>query len=345
MVVRFKKCELKIDQIHKEEFSHESFVEHEIKVIELIKGWLKNDPYFEFKTSGSTGKARSIHIEREKIEYSCKTTMEKLDPHHKFRTSLLCINPEMIGGAMVVFRALIWGLDLHVIKPSSNPFELVGNESKFDLTSMVPLQLQDIQGNRLDCFNTILVGGGHYPNELLSRTSTKIYLTFGMTETVSHFALKLMGEDTFDCLGDINIEEQPDKKLAIRGTLTNHKLLITNDLIEFISTKKFNWIGRSDFIINSGGIKISPEEVEDKLVSVLDRKFIISHLPDDVLGNKVVLIVEGESFNVNDEFAVLERYQRPKEVHFVRTFVHTPSQKIDRIKTRELLLKSLNYRS
>ncbi len=339
MVVRFEKCELKIDQIHKEEFSQESFVEHEIKVIELISGWLKNESYFEFKTSGSTGKAKTIRIERKKIEYSCKTTMERLDPDHKFDSVLLCINPEMIGGAMVVFRALLWGMNLHVIKPSSNPFEALSQSSFYDLVSLVPLQFQNATAGELNRFRTILIGGGHYSSDVPGGVTAQIYATFGMTETVSHFALRPIDQEIYECLGDVEIKNRPDNKLAIKGTLTNHKSLIINDIIEFTSTKKFKWIGRSDFVINSGGIKINPEEIESKLSTLIDRNFIISYIDDEALGNKVILVIEGLPFDLDIDFSELERFQKPKEVFFLENFVFTPSQKIDRFKTRELLLR------
>ncbi len=344
MVVRFEKCELKIDQIHKEEFSKESFASHENKVIELIQSWLRNDSHFTFKTSGSTGTAKTILIEREKVEYSCNATMEKLDPGRKFKSALLCISPEMIGGAMVVFRSLTRNLNLRVVKPSSNPLEQIEQTDKFDLTSLVPLQLDGMRGNQLDNFSCILVGGGSL-DRINLKTSAQIYSTFGMTETVSHFALRLSDEEIYECVGDTQVETYKSDRLAVRGTITNHKLLVTNDLIEFISTKKFKWIGRSDIVINSGGVKINPEKVERILRSQLAGNFIVSYLKDSVLENKVILIVEGTPFEMELNFSNLEKYEKPKKIHFVDKFILTRSQKVDRIKTRERLLTSLNLQS
>ncbi|MEP1093518.1 MAG: AMP-binding protein [Cyclobacteriaceae bacterium] len=343
MVVQFEKCELKIDQIHKEEFSKESFIEHEIKVIELIQGWLRKEPNFWFKTSGSTGDAKTILIERKKIEYSCESTMNKIDPDHKFGSALLCLSPEMIGGAMVVFRSLVRGLDLRVVKPVSNPLELLSEKSTFDLTSLVPMQIQQARSQQLNMFRTILVGGAPLTDHVI-HSSAMVYETFGMTETVSHFALKILGQAEYECIGDTLIEKQSDNTLAINGSLTDHKTLKTNDLIEYISSTKFKWIGRSDFVINSGGIKINPEVVEAKLSAILDRRFFISGLADEKLGDKVVLVIEGDSYDLTIDFSILEKYQRPKSIHFTKRFVLTDSQKIDRLKTKEFLIKQLKNR-
>ena len=341
MIVQFEKCELKIDQIHKEEFSEESFGDHEIRVIELIQGWLKKEPNFAFKTSGSTGKAKTILIERKKIEYSCQSTMEHLDPNQKFSSSLLCLNPNMIGGAMVVFRALHRNLKLTVVKATSNPFQHLDAETKFDLVSMVPMQLHGIRSPELDSFNTILLGGASFSGKV-PKTKALIYETFGMTETVSHFALRRLGEEEFQCVGDMLVKQEDTGCLSINGTLTDHNWLITNDIVTINSTKKFKWLGRSDFVINSGGVKINPEAVERKIAPVLDGRFMISSMADEALGSKMVLVIEGEEQPFSLDSVDFSTYEEPKEVHFLSNFVLTPSQKIDRIKTMKRLTTEVN---
>lgn len=342
MIVQFEKCELKIDQIHKEEFSKESFTEHEKKVIELIQGWLKKELKFEFKTSGSTGKAKSIVIERKIIEYSCESTMSRIDPDRKFRTALLCLSADMIGGAMVVFRALQFGLNLTVLKPTSNPFDSLPDNSEYDLTSMVPMQLKGIKPSQLETFQCILVGGAPFHGKI-ENSRTKVYATFGMTETVSHFALRPIEKNEYECIGDAKIEERDDGKLSVVGTLTDHQRLVSSDMITFISKDRFRWLGRADFVINSGGVKINPEVVEEQLKRYFDRKFCISSLPDERLGEMIVLIVEGSPFELSFDTDTLEKYEIPKEVYFLDHFVLTDSQKIDRLKTKGQLIKQLNH--
>ena len=342
MVIQFEKCELKLDDIHKEEISSEKFAPHERTVIYHIKNWIGKVKFFQFNTSGSTGKPKTISIPRKKIEYSSSSTLERLDPDNNFTSSLLCINPEMIGGAMVVFRALIGNMNLKVIPPTANPFEALHKNDAYDLVSMVPVQMWQASVNQLNQFNVILVGGAYLGN-VESPPATRVYATFGMTETVSHFALRDINEDYFECIGDVRLSKAPDNKLRIKGTITDNKLLETNDLIAFISDRKFKWTGRSDFVINSGGIKIIPELVESKLKIHSKNKFIISSLPDDRLDSRVVLLIEGQPDSYPVDFSNLEKYEKPKEVYFMPEFPLTASGKVDRIMTKNKLLQQTRY--
>ena len=339
MIVRFEKCELKIDEFHKEGIAQNDFVGTEKKVFELIEKWNAGETQFSFNTSGSTGKPKTILVSRKKIEYSANATMLKVDPLHDFKEALLCLNPEMIGGAMVVFRALIWNMNLIVIQPSSDPFNQI-RKSKFDFASMVPMQIQNKSSDDLDLLGSILIGGAAPPSPIMTKYC-KVYSTFGMTETVSHFALKEWNDEHYECIGDTQIEKQDDNSLTISGTLTDHKTLNTNDLIDFISPSEFKWLGRKDFIINSGGIKINPESVESKLNTVIDSSFLVSSIPDSKLGEMVVLIVEGKKRLIDVEGVDFEKFTQPKKVFFLSTFSYTKSGKIDRFKTRSKLISSL----
>lgn len=342
MVIRFDNCELKLDEIRKDEIPKEHLLEHELVVIHYVKQWLGGTTTFSFQTSGSTGKPKTIQISREKIAYSCQSTMEAIDPHKQFQSTLLCLNPEMIGGAMVVFRALIRHLNLRVIQAQANPFEHLKPNEQYDLVSLVPLQLQGIDGSELDHFHSVLVGGAHWADEQVE-TKANIYKTFGMTETVSHFALQSLKTDYYQCIGDATIVARDDQKLSFYGTITNGAVLVTNDLIERIDHKRFRWLGRADFVINTGGVKVSPETIEQKLTSQLkDARFIVTSIPDDRLGERVVLLIEGEERSHLLSFDNLDRYERPKEIRFLPTFEYTASGKISRPGTQERLLQSLN---
>lgn len=336
MLIQLEKSKLKLDEIQQGEISLNDYAPHEQKVIRLVKMWTSDLDVFSFHTSGSTGKPKNIKITRSQVTYSCHATMQSIDPEHEFRSALLCINPDMIGGAMVVFRSLIFDLDLRVMRPDSQPFKLLTPEESYDLTSLVPLQLFSSSSGELDHFHTILVGGadiGHYINH----SKANIYATFGMTETVSHFALRKVEESYFKCVGDAKLVTNNESRLAIKGTITNHQTLKTNDIVEVIDTGTFRWNGRADFVINSGGIKIHPEEVESKLFDQISQPFIISSLPDELLGNRVILIIEGPDNQFKPDFSVLERYQRPKEIHYIPKFILTSSGKIDRLATGQKL--------
>lgn len=344
MFIQFEKSRLKLDQIQEGEFSTELLAPHEKTVVKHIENWVRGKAFFSFHTSGSTGIPKNIKIPRSKIGYSSLATMKKLDPDKAFKSALLCISPEMIGGAMVVFRSLIYGLDLQVIKPQSKPFQNLPEDVRFDLTSIVPMQLFESSVEELNHFHTILVGGaalGHYEN----KSSARIYSTFGMTETVSHFALREVRQPFFECIGDIEVISSPDSKLQIKGTLTDHQVLEVNDLIEPITPQKFKWIGRADFIINTGGIKVNPEEVEFKLRPQIESSFFISSLPDSKFGNKLILIVEGKPNSQEIDFSFLEPYKKPKEVYFIEKFQVTKSGKIERIKIQQDLIRKFNKKN
>ncbi|MEQ9403789.1 MAG: hypothetical protein RIM99_09405 [Cyclobacteriaceae bacterium] len=341
MIVKFEKCELKIDEIQKEGISRKKFADYEKKVIELIKSWKENKPYFEFKTSGSTGKPKTVRISRNKIEYSCRSTMEKIDPDNTFSSSLLCINPEMIGGAMVVFRSLIRNLNLRVIAPQSDPLSQIESENEYyDLVSLVPLQMQLATKEQVNRFKILLIGGAVFGG-INFQTNAKIYATFGMTETVSHFALRESTQSFFECVGDAIIKKTNDGRLKVSGTITDDKWLTTNDLIAYQSPVRFKWIGRSDFIINTGGVKINPEETEARLAHQLNANFIITSVPDNKLGNKIILLIEGQPHDVHLNIDMLEKYEKPGNIHFLEKFVRTKSDKPDRIRTREVFLSQL----
>lgn len=340
MVVKFEKRELKLEEIHKEGISKENFVHHEQVVIDLIQRWQAGEPSFMFQTSGSTGVAKTQEITRDKIIYSSKATFERIDPDNKFKSAFLCLNPEMIGGAMVVFRSLIHDLDLKVVSPTSDPFKELAPGETYDLTSVVPMQIRNASNEQLNHFHTILVGGANIP-VMPSASDSLLYSTFGMTETVSHFALRRQDEESFTCTGDTEVGQTADGRLKIKGTITDNNWLISNDLIELISSIKFKWLGRSDFIINSGGVKINPERVEQLLADQISCNFIMSSLPDEELGNKAILLIEGSFVEQAFDFSSLQKYERPKEVHFLKTFDFTPSGKIDRIKTVRRLISAL----
>lgn len=340
MVVRFKKCVLKIDEIRKDEISLGNFLEHEREVIKLISWWKSTEATVQFKTSGSTGTPKVIRVDREKIRYSAAATMQVLDPSANFKAALLCLNPSTIGGAMVVFRSLLRNLDLTVVTPSNNPSKQLDDHDAFDLVSLVPLQMKATSALFWNRFDTILVGGADFQTNDL-RTTANIFTTFGMTETVSHFALRASDQEHYKCIGDTIIAQQANGCLKIKGSLTSNQWLQTNDVIDFLSTTTFRWNGRADFIINSGGVKINPESIEKLLSSQFKSSFLVASLPDEKLGNRLILIIEGAEVALDPDYSTLPKYGNPKEIYFLPAFARTSSRKIDRAKTTALLKSRL----
>lgn len=312
----------------------------EEKVFWLVNKWISGVKRFTFRTSGSTGTPKEYQIHRDKIVMSAKSTFKTIDPTKNFKNALLCINPDFIGGAMVVFRALIMDLDLYIIEPSGEIMQHLPAAFKTDLVSMAPLQFKKLSTKDLDKFRTILVGGA--PLDQLSKPNThcKIYATYGMTETVSHVALREINEPDFRTIGDIQVSLNTDQCLQFYGEITDHKWLITNDIGEVYSNYSFRWLGRKDLMINSGGIKLNPETIESKLADQLKGiQFIVSSLPDDELGEKVVLILDSKP-EKELNFESLQRYEKPKQIFYGQKIPMTSSGKIDRIKTKRILQAS-----
>ena len=160
-----------------------------------------------------------------------------------------------------------------------------------------------------------------------------------MTETISHFALRKVGfEDYFTCLPGITIEQASNDTLQVFAPIFEKTPIQTNDIIEKISTSTFRWKGRLDFAIETGGIKVLPEMIENMLAKQIDKRFFISALPDEKLNNRVILIIEGKPMKLpSNVFNELPPYHKPKEVHFVLKFEETTSGKIDRLATQAKL--------
>ena len=152
-----------------------------------------------------------------------------------------------------------------------------------------------------------------------------------MTETASHIALKNLteGEKTFQTLGDIQIDLDQRHCLRLCGTLTHNNWIQTNDIVELISADRFRWLGRADFVINSGGVKIHPEIIEAELSNQLKIPFFVAGIPDKEFGQKVILVVESQEYPQID-WSKIERYQRPKETYALPQFEWTESGKINR---------------
>ncbi len=330
MIINSKNFRLKLEEILKEELPTETYNDTEKNVLNIVRNWYSDTNQFQHQTSGSTGIAKQIVLSRKKIEYSAQATMSFIGSKDTIHNTLLCINPEFIGGAMVIYRALIFNLDITIAEPGTDFMKQIG-PTNFDLVSLVPMQFQLLRKEEIDQFKVILIGGAPIPVDKTVYKS-KVYSSFGMTETVSHIALRPLSEDVFTTTGDAIVAVEKDHSLKIKGTLTNHKWLKTNDIIELTSNVSFKWVGRKDFIINSGGIKLNPEIIEGKLLTQIPDDFMIGSLPDEKLGRKAILLVNGGMRPIN--FSILDPYQKPKEVFFNQEIFRTKSNKIDRLRTQ-----------
>jgi len=299
-------------------------------VNQFISDWYSPKDEMMLQTSGSTGKPKSISVKKGWMKNSAQLT-GKTFGLKEGDTALLCMSMKYIAGKMMVVRALEFGLDLKIVEPSSNP--LNGIKENIDFSAMVPLQLESSL-NDLDKIKKLIVGGGHVSLKLVEKLqigSTQVYETYGMTETLTHVAIKPLNgpnkSDVFQALDGIQFEMDDRSCLVIFAPMMNPNPVVTNDLVELVDETSFRWLGRIDNVINSGGIKIIPELVEAKLTEVVSsRRYFIAGLPDESLGEKVVLVIEGDEIEISLD--VLEKYERPKEIYFISKFVEIESGKV-----------------
>lgn len=324
---------------------------YEQKVFDFCQKWLLQQQEFILKTSGSTGEPKPIILTRNQMIASAKLTGKTFGLEVGDQ-ALVCLNIDYIAGIMMLVRGMELGLKLTIVEPSSNPFQNLKNPC-FDFYAFVPLQLQNLLKNEknvefLNKSKAIIVGGAAV-NDILEKEIQNLYApvysTYGMTETVSHIAIKRLNEvnknDNFQVLEGVIIGIDDRNCLNIIAKASNNKLIQTNDIVEITNAKEFTLIGRFDNIINSGGVKIQLEKVEKLIeneIKILNpSRYFVYGIPDEKLGQKLVLFVEGVTANtkLKDKFliniqSVLSKYEVPKEIYFIKKFIETSTNKIDK---------------
>lgn len=319
--------------------------------------WLDEKDHIIVQTSGSTGKPKEIKVFKEHMANSARAT-GKFFKSEEGTTALLCLSANYIAGKMMLVRAMVLGWKIDMVPPRTNPLDTVYKQ--YDFCAMVPLQL-DNSINRLHLIKRLIVGGGPVSEnlkELVQSVKTKIFETYGMTETVSHIAARRINPKKkdkkdagfFKALPNITLSTDSRNCLIIKAPQLNENTIVTNDVVELKTYKKFLWKGRYDNVINSGGIKLYPEEIETKLQLLIGHRFFISSMPDDVLGDKVILIIEQEYKKMAyvtlqegiHNLKTLGKYEIPKEIYFLPQFIETENGKMQRSKTLEMIILNDN---
>lgn len=331
----------------KERISHfiEEGKDDEIAIGKFILEWLDNNDFILVKTSGSTGVPKIIKLQKEHVSNSAVATVAYFDLKTGTK-ALLCLPSEYIAGKMMLVRAMIAGWNLYTTAPEKNP--LAKMDEDFDFTAMVPYQ---VHHSLLELYKVkkLIVGGGAVSRELedcLQQMETSVFATYGMTETISHIAIRpLNGEkrsSVFKALSQVEFSQNESECLQIYAPTISKEIVTTNDVVELLSPTSFKLLGRIDNVINTGGIKVHPETVEEKLAEHIKQPFFITSEKDEVLGERIILIMEShtpiDSNSYSHIFEVLSAYEKPKKILSISEFIYTETGKI----RREEILKNLN---
>ncbi|MEL0456573.1 AMP-binding protein [Flavobacteriaceae bacterium SZ-1-7] len=312
----------------------------------FLLDWLDRHDYVVVKTSGSTGKPKSIKIKKQAMVNSAIATGDffNLQPGDKV---LNCLPSNFIAGKMMIVRAIMLGLELDMTEPAALP--LIDYEKDYTFCAFTPMQLKNF-AKYLQSIKVAIVGGGMVSKPIIESIKDKkplVYETYGMTETVSHIAVKKLnnfsGSESietsyFNTLPDITVSQDERNCLVIDAPQLSDKKIVTNDVVKLHSNTSFEWLGRYDNVVNSGGIKLFPEQIEKKLQNKIKGEFFIASKPDDTLGEKLILVMEAKEDNLDRSiFDVLDKYEKPKEVIVVPKFKETSSGKIHRKKTLKMI--------
>ena len=333
-VLDFNSCEF-------DKLNHE--VPWQKDISDFLTEWNSEKEFIPSKTSGSTGTPKEIQLPKWAMKLSAKMTGEFFGLT-KGNSALLCLPVNFIAGKMMIVRAAELKLKLYCIEPKSKIN--LSFADKIDFAPLTPMQVENSFGE-LSKIKICLIGGAPLADSLRERLlqiPTKNFESYGMTETITHIALKEISEDFFTVLKNVKIRQDERDCLVIQTPYFEEEIL-TNDMVEIKNVTQFKWLGRFDNVINSGGIKLFPEQIEKKLKPFIQEEFIITSLPDKVLGEKLILIIEGTSATLSDrtsKFEIrnsnLDKFEVPKEVFYIEKFPRTESGKIKRNELVKLIL-------
>ncbi len=307
----------------------------------FVTDWLSNDDHIAIHTSGSTGKPKEIHVPKTAMYASAVRTAAffKLS---EGTSALLCLPTHYIAGKMMLVRALLLGWHLDIVPPKTK-LHIV---RKYDFTALIPLQAK-VSFNLLGQFKTVLIGGAPISNNLRQRISKKYsncIETYGMTETLTHVATRYITGSLkqFKTMPGISISKDENNCLVIDVPNLPLSPIVTQDIVKLEGDDTFQLLGRRDWVINSGGIKIFPEALEETLAPYMKFPFFFTGMPDAKLGEKLVLLAEAPASKKRELIAIARKYldsnkyHIPKEVFCIPAFKYNSTSKLDRIASRNI---------
>ena len=327
---------------------------------EFLAEWHNDSPTLLVHTSGSTGVPKSMLVEKRRMEASARITCDflGLKPGD---TALLCLSTDYIAGKMMVVRALTCGLQLVSVEPSGHPlascFLPLASSMPLSFAAMVPLQVYNSlqvpdERERLMQIGHLIIGGGAIDSELeqaLADFPNHVWSTYGMTETLSHIALRRLNgperSDWYTPFAGVGISLNAEGCLVIDAPAVCAEPLTTNDMA-VIEDGRFRILGRKDNVICSGGLKIHIEEVERLLRAHVREPYLITKVPDERLGEAVVLLTTAAAPVVLADLQatcrrVLPTYWVPRHLMTVAQLPFTATGKPARAEAERLAQASL----
>lgn len=325
----------------------ENIPEWEANIYKFIIEFLDGRDYIMQSSSGTTGARKEYKLSKQALIESAKRTSKILGLGFG-KKALLCLPVEYIAGKMMIVRAFVAGLNLCWEEPSSMPS--IAKHGKLNFCAMVPLQVYNSFSNYefVKNIENLIIGGSELRPEVVAMfrgIENNTFETYGMAETCSHVALrKISGANPDEYFIAVpGVEFSVDKRscLIIKAEYLP-ETIHTNDVVELIDSKRFLWQGRFDNLINSGGVKVKPEEIEADIAKVLDIDFAVVGLPDKELGQLIALVAESEVKLSNDEILdslkeVLAKHHLPKKVITIPQLPRNKAYKIDRRKLSSML--------
>jgi len=360
MIIKYKN-----EDFHLDEFLENSTRLPEDAYYDLVRqiiiSWKSRNENFSLKTSGSTAEPKLIPFTRQQLILSANQTIDYFGLKSG-DTLFCCLSPTHAAGFMMLIRSLVIGMNLYLIEPSSNPLKDIEAGNKADFAAFIPLQLINILEQTpekisfLDTMKAIILGGGIIPSGLLNKIDLikcPVYETFGMTETLTHFALKRINgphpDKSFRLMPGVEISKDKKDCLVVKSEVTLQREVATNDIIHINPDNTFDWLGRTDQTINSGGYKIQIESTENAINKILKNAGIelnsfLFKVEDEKLGERIEMMVEKtDKMLMNDKEIKellkksLHTYEIPKKIHFTASFEFTSLGKIDKRKTISLV--------
>lgn len=317
---------------------------------DFLAEWRGDGDTVEVQTSGSTGSPQRMMVRKDRMRASARMTCDFLGLRSG-DSALLCMNLRYIGAKMMVVRSLERDLRLICVPPSSHP--LAALDEKIDLAAMVPLQVYAAlqvpeEAERLRAVRHLLIGGGAIDAALETQLRDfphAVWSTYGMTETLSHVALRRVSGpeamDSYTPLPGVTVGRAENGCLTIEAPALCDGKLFTNDLVDLQPDGRFRILGRADNTIVSGGVKVQAEELERLLRPFLPNPFMVTWITDPRLGQSVVLLSEDSSPESLCQKAELPPYWKPRHWLHVDKISLTETGKPARAAAHELAERML----